>query len=54
MHVSPLLVHVLLMGHVVERIMSTKGMSVPYNCMGSQMAQTGTIVLIVYYKIAHD
>ena len=48
MHVSLLLAHVLLMGHVEECITSTEGMSVPYICMCSQMAHAVNVVLIFF------
>ena len=53
-HLSPLQVHMLSMRHVEERVMSTKGTSVPYNCMGSQMAHAGNNVLISYDRIAYN
>ena len=53
MHVSLLLGHVLLTGHVEERTMSTKGTSVPYICMWSQMAHAGNVVLIFFYFSNH-
>ena len=49
-----LLVFVLSMRRVAERITSTDGTSVPYNCMGSQMAHTGNNFLIGYDRIAHN
>ena len=49
-----LLVYMLLMICVVESMTSTKGKSVPYNCMGSQMAHTGNNVMISCDRIAHN
>ena len=49
-----LLVYVLLMRRVAERIMSTEGTGVPYNCMGSQIAHAGNNVLISHNRIAHN
>ena len=49
-----LLVYMLSTRRVAERVKSTKGTSVPYICMGSQMAHAGKNVLIVYDRIAHN
>ena len=53
-HMSPLLVHVLLMRYVAEPITSTEGTSVPFSCTGSQMAHAANNILIVYDSIANN
>ena len=54
MHVSPLLMHMLLMRHVKECVTSDEGTSVPHSCMSRQMTRSGNNVLTVYDGIADN